>query len=103
LLKSSCSARSVGGFSSDSCFPPEHDRDRRFYRATAGLDLSVALGEPKATEESLIRLVAGARFPPSAGSGKSESPVLHEKERGLPDYWPTPYQVQDPRGTRPRE
>jgi len=39
---------------------PEHDLDRRFYRATGGLDLSVALGEPKATEESLIRLVAGA-------------------------------------------
>jgi hypothetical protein len=41
---------------------PQARGDRRYYLATGGLDLSVALGSsPKATEQSLRRLVAGAR------------------------------------------
>jgi len=44
---------------------PKYEGDRRYYLATGGLDLSVALGSsPKATEQSLIRLVAGARNEP---------------------------------------
>ncbi len=45
---------------------PKQEGDRRYYLATGSLDLSVALGSaPEATEESLIRLVAGAGFEPA--------------------------------------
>ena len=45
---------------------PKHEGDRRYYLATGSLDLSVALGgSPGATEQSLIRLVAGAGFEPA--------------------------------------
>ena len=44
---------------------PQRKGERRFYLATVGLDLSVALGfAPGATEKSLIRLVAGTGFEP---------------------------------------